>query len=64
MLATRAKQEQWTAYSFKKGIQQIVDALETTASQRREVELLKDTPCSALEWKDGKFLVDTQKPHL
>ena len=56
-LALRARQERWATYSFKKGIQQLADSLEESANQSREVEILKNTPCSSLEWKDGKFLV-------
>ena len=59
-LATRVKDERWSVYSFKRGMQQLPDRLEEEASQRKEAELLKDTPCSPLQWKDGKFLVGTQ----
>ena len=56
-LATRVKDERWSVYSFKRGMQQLPDRLEEEASQRKEAELLRDTPCSPLQWKDGKFLV-------
>ena len=56
-LAQRAKEERWATYSYKRGIQQLADALEDSANQSKGVELLKNAPCEALEWKDGKCLV-------
>ena len=56
-LASRVKDERWSVYSFKRGMQQLPNRLKEEASQRKEAELLRDTPCSPLQWKDGKFLV-------
>ena len=54
ILSDRAKEEHWSTYSFKQGLQQLSDSLAESLGSEPNIELVKDAACSSVSFKDGK----------
>ena len=55
-LSQRAKEERWSVYTFRSGLQTLPDTL-LTKIKERGVTVKMDQPCTELTFKDGKAMV-------
>nr|QIA61821.1 protoporphyrinogen oxidase [Halichondria panicea]QIZ30884.1 protoporphyrinogen oxidase [Halichondria panicea] len=55
-LSQRAKDERWSVYTFRSGLQTLPDTL-LTKIKERGVTVKMDQPCTELTFKDGKAMV-------
>ncbi|KAL3848212.1 hypothetical protein ACJMK2_019085 [Sinanodonta woodiana] len=57
-LVKQARLEKWSTYSFRRGVLQLVNALEESLRQTKGTEIHTNTPCSKLHFtSDGKLVV-------
>ncbi len=62
-LSQRAKDERWSVYTFRDGLQTLPDTLLTNIKERG-VTVKMEQPCTQLVFKDGKAMVSDQPSEI